>query len=117
MSTTKLKLGMPVTITQYFQKNRLIREDINNIPEGAIETEPNKWEFSRYSPVPSMTTGILTGYKQLTTKIHYTVTPKDKLPWDTVTNFYCKEPVYVVQTSLTKKYFVKKEWILGIKEA
>lgn len=113
----KLKLGTPVTITQRFQKNKKITDEPNGIPENAIEVNKDCWEFSRYSPIPCAINGIITGYKQLCTKIDYTIIPNDKVSWDDICTKYQKEPVYVVQTSLTKKYFVKRKWIFGIKEA
>lgn len=126
MSTSKLKLGMPVTITQYFEPfityNNMWSSYLRN---HGIELEPNVFQLERYRPAPSSLTGIITGYKRLTTKTTYRISKYPYMEHDTgaeVMGETCgfvsseSEMVYVVQKSLTKKYFVKKEWIFGMQE-
>ena len=106
-----MKLGQSVTISNYFQKNDKHVDAPAEIPENASEIEPNVFEFENYSPVKcDEIKGIITGYKQLSTKILYTIS-QDDIFKGSIEQSWSKEPVYVVNKSLTKKYFVKKEWI------
>lgn len=125
MPSQKLKLGTPVTITQYFEpvstSNKYWSDELRKYGE---EIKPNIFRMNRYVPAPTGITGIVTGYKRLTIKTIYTI--KEYQDWERETGAeftreYCKyvssesENVYVVKTSLTKQYFVKKEWIFGMK--
>ena len=124
MRSKKLKLGIPVTITQYFEpvsiSNKYWSDDLR---KNGDEIKPNVFRINRYVPAPTGITGTVTGYKRLTIKTIYTI--KEYQDWERETGAeftreYCKyvssecENVYVVKTSLTKQYFIKKEWILGI---
>jgi len=122
-----LKLGMPVTITQYFEpastSNKYWSDYLRNHGE---EIKPDTFKINRYLPAPTEITGIITGYKSLTIKTVYRITKYQAWESDTgaeITKEYCEhvssesEYVYVVKTSLTKAYFVKKEWIFGMKGA
>jgi hypothetical protein len=119
----RLKLGTPVTITQYYEpistSNKYWSDDLRSHGE---EIEPDVFRMIRYSPYPTGITGIITGYKRLTIKTVYKI--RKYKDWERETGAEImretcdyvsseKENVYVVQTSLTKKYFVKKEWMVG----
>ena len=106
-----MKLGQPVVISSYFQKNNKYCKSSEDIPEAAVEIEPNVFEFENYSPVDcNNMQGIITGYKQLSTKIHYQISQHEIFKGSVETS-WIREPVYVVQNTLTKKYFVKRDWI------
>ena len=106
-----MKLGQSVSISSHFQKNDRHLESSEDIPENAVEIEPNVFEFENYSPVDcEELQGIITGYKQLSTKIHYQ-TSQHEIFKGSVETSWIREPVYVVQNTLTKKYFVKRDWI------
>ena len=106
-----MKLGQSVVISSYFHKNDKCIESSGDIPENAVEIEPNLFEFENYSPVDcDELQGIITGYKQLSTKIHYQIS-QDKIFEGSIETSWIREPVYIVQNALTKKYFVKRDWI------
>lgn len=126
MSTSKLRLGTPVTITQCFQPVSTSNKYwANYLIKNGEEIKPNVFRIYRYVPAPAGIAGIITGYKRLTTKTVYEIQKYTDWEKETGAEFireYCKyitsesENVYVVQTSLTKKYFIKKEWVFGMTE-
>jgi len=123
MPTSKLKLGIPVTITQYFEPVSTSNKYWSDyLRKNGEEIKPDVFRINRYVPAPTGINGIITGYKRITTKTVYSIRKYQDWERDTgaeTTRESCEyvssecENVYVVQTSLTKKYFVKKEWIFG----
>ena len=63
-----MKLGQPVKIIKRFSKNSKNTDYPNEIPMDAREINTDVYEWTRYSPVDCVITGIITGYKQLATK-------------------------------------------------
>lgn len=84
-------------------------------------TAPVDKSFSvdRYAPMDCNVTGYITGYKRITVRSEYNVcehTEYDELGHEVKREHFAhkssdKEYIYVVQPTLTKKYFVRKDWI------
>jgi len=116
-----MKLGQPVKIIKYLDPAHTWNP-CWGLQEHGVEVEPGTFQIERYVPVECEINGIITGYKQITVSTAYSVgyyTVLDEVGCPEKREHYKfrfskKEPVYVVQPSLTKKYFVKKEWIEAV---
>ena len=116
-----MKLGQLVTITQYLEPVSTSNKYWSDyIRKYGNEINPDVYEINRYAPTPININGVITGYKKITIKTTYKITKYPYMERDTgaeVIGELCKHVssectyIYVVQTSLKKKYFVIKDWI------
>jgi len=115
----RMRLGQKVRIC-----NQYIPTCFGTYPgtlrRNGVLLEPSVYEIDRYRPADCDITGIITGYKRITTKHVFKIITHGSYEKDigAPTKYECTrhvssttEAIYVVQTTLKKKYYVKREWI------
>lgn len=106
-----MKLGQKVKISKFYKR----------VYELPFLSNEKMCVCNRYIPVTCEISGIITGYKRITinaTHVRYEFLELERDTGAEVKKHYYKnarskkEYIYVVQTTLKKKYFVRKEWLV-----